>query len=52
VKNFDRTDAAPPPAALRLTARQPLVRDVYDVLVDMFMNHTFAPGHRLADRGL
>src|SRR5918999_1821783 len=35
------------PAAQRLTARQPLVRDVYDVLVDMFMNHTFAPGERL-----
>lgn len=48
MKNFDRMDAAAStPAALRLTARQPLVRDVYDVLVDMFMNHTFAPGERL-----
>jgi DNA-binding GntR family transcriptional regulator len=48
VKNLDRMDAvSSTPAALRLTARQPLVRDVYDVLVDMFMNHTFAPGERL-----
>jgi DNA-binding GntR family transcriptional regulator len=48
VKNLDRLDAvSSTPAALRLTARQPLVRDVYDVLVDMFMNHTFAPGERL-----
>jgi DNA-binding GntR family transcriptional regulator len=35
------------PAVVRLTARQPLVHDVYDVLVDMFMNHSFAPGERL-----
>jgi DNA-binding GntR family transcriptional regulator len=48
VKNLDRMDvASSTPAALRLTARQPLVRDVYDVLVDMFMNHTLAPGERL-----
>jgi DNA-binding GntR family transcriptional regulator len=48
VKNVTRMDAvSSTPAALRLTARQPLVRDVYDVLVDMFMNHTFAPGERL-----
>jgi len=48
VKNLDRMDtASPTPAALRLTTRQPLVHDVYDVLVDMFMNHTFAPGQRL-----
>ncbi len=48
VNNLDRIAAVgSTPAALRLTARQPLVRDVYDVLVDMFMNHTFAPGERL-----
>jgi DNA-binding GntR family transcriptional regulator len=48
VNNLDRMDVvSTTPAALRLTARQPLVRDVYDVLVDMFMNHTFAPGERL-----
>ena len=48
MKNLDPLDAVgSTPAAMRLTARQPLVRDVYDVLVDMFMNHTFAPGERL-----
>lgn len=45
MKNLDAVSSTP--AALRLTARQPLVRDVYDVLVDMFMNHSFAPGERL-----
>ncbi|MGI5127152.1 GntR family transcriptional regulator [Pseudonocardia sp. CA-107938] len=39
--------ASPAPAALRLTARQPLVLDVYDALVDMLMNHDFDPGERL-----
>jgi DNA-binding GntR family transcriptional regulator len=48
VNNLDRIPAvSSTPAAVRLTTRQPLVRDVYDVLVDMFMNHTFAPGERL-----
>ncbi len=48
MSKLDRMDAvSSTPAAQRLTARQPLVRDVYDVLVDMFMNHTFAPGERL-----
>jgi DNA-binding GntR family transcriptional regulator len=34
-------------AAQRLTARQPLVDDVHEVLVDMLMNHTLEPGSRL-----
>ena len=44
--------AGPSPAALRLTARQPLGVDVYDVLVDMLMNHSFEPGERLNIDGL
>jgi DNA-binding GntR family transcriptional regulator len=48
VKNFDRLAAASSiPAARRLSERQPLVDDVYQVLVDMIMNHTFDPGERL-----
>jgi DNA-binding GntR family transcriptional regulator len=31
----------------RLAVRQSLVADVYDVLVDMVMNHTVGPGERL-----
>jgi DNA-binding GntR family transcriptional regulator len=31
----------------RLEPRQPLVADVHDALVDMLMNHRFAPGSRL-----
>ena len=34
-------------AGRRLSERQPLVDDVHDVLVDMLMNHTFAPDERL-----
>jgi DNA-binding GntR family transcriptional regulator len=56
VKNLDRagteTDAAATPAVRRLNARQPLVDDVYDVLVDMLMNHAFGPGERLNIDGL
>jgi DNA-binding GntR family transcriptional regulator len=33
--------------AARLAARQPLVDDVHDVLVDMLMNQTLPPGARL-----
>src|SRR3954453_12881911 len=48
VKNFDRLAAASStPAVRRLTERQPLVDEVYQVLVDMIMNHTFDPGERL-----
>jgi DNA-binding GntR family transcriptional regulator len=32
------------PGARRLTARLPLVDEVYDVLVDMLMNHALEPG--------
>jgi DNA-binding GntR family transcriptional regulator len=34
-------------AGRRLTERPPLADDVHDVLVDMLMNHTLAPGSRL-----
>lgn len=34
-------------AGRRLSERQPLTDDVHDVLVDMLMNHTLAPGSRL-----
>jgi len=34
-------------AGRRLTERQPLTDDVYDVLVDMLMNHSLGPGVRL-----
>ena len=34
-------------AGRRLTERPPLADDVHDVLVDMLMNHTLAPGTRL-----
>jgi DNA-binding GntR family transcriptional regulator len=48
VKNLDRLEAvSSTPAVRRLTARQPLVDDVHEVLVDMLMNHTFDPGERL-----
>lgn len=48
MKHLDRMVAASSsPAVLRLTARQPLGVDVYDVLVDMVMNHGFEPGERL-----
>ena len=40
------------PSGQRLTRRQPLVDDVHDVLVDMLMNHTFAPGARLNIDGM
>jgi DNA-binding GntR family transcriptional regulator len=44
--NFDLSDALRGSAS-RLAARQPLVDDVHDVLVDMLMNHTLPPGARL-----
>jgi DNA-binding GntR family transcriptional regulator len=31
----------------RLAHRQPLTSDVYDVVMDMLMNHTLGPGSRL-----
>ena len=34
-------------AGRRLATRQPLADDVYDVLIDMLMNHSLAPGARL-----
>ena len=34
-------------AGRRLTERPPLTDDVHEVLVDMLMNHTLAPGSRL-----
>ena len=34
-------------AGRRLTERPPLADDVHDVVVDMFMYHTLAPGSRL-----
>lgn len=34
-------------AGRRLTERPPLADDVHDVVVDMLMNHTLAPGSRL-----
>jgi DNA-binding GntR family transcriptional regulator len=53
VKNFDRmSPAGPTPAVPRLSARQPLVDEVYDVLADMLMNHLFEPGERLNIDGL
>ena len=45
--NIDLSDALGGSASRRLAARQPLVDDVYDVLVDMLMNHTLPPGARL-----
>jgi DNA-binding GntR family transcriptional regulator len=36
----------------RVPVRQPLVDDVYDVLVDMLMNHSVGPGERLNIDGL
>jgi DNA-binding GntR family transcriptional regulator len=44
---FDLSDALGGSASRRLAARQPLVDDVHDVLVDMLMNHTLPPGARL-----
>jgi len=45
--DFDLSDALGGSASRRLAARQPLVDDVHDVLVDMLMNHTLPPGARL-----
>lgn len=45
--NLDLSDALGGSASRRLAARQPLVDDVHDVLVDMLMNHTLSPGTRL-----
>ena len=45
--NIDLSDALGGSASRRLAARQPLVDDVHDVLVDMLMNHTLSPGTRL-----
>jgi DNA-binding GntR family transcriptional regulator len=46
MKDLDLSDALDGGAS-RLAARQPLVDDVHDVLVDMLMNHTLPPGGRL-----
>jgi DNA-binding GntR family transcriptional regulator len=43
IEGVVRTSAA----GRRLTERQPLADDVHDVLVDMLMNHTLAPGSPL-----
>jgi DNA-binding GntR family transcriptional regulator len=45
--DFDLSDVLGGSASRRLAARQPLVDDVHDVLVDMLMNHTLPPGARL-----
>jgi DNA-binding GntR family transcriptional regulator len=45
--DIDLSNALGGSASRRLAARQPLVDDVYDVLVDMLMNHTLSPGARL-----
>lgn len=39
-------------AGQRLAQRQPLTSDVYDVVIDMLMNHTLAPGSPLNIDGL
>jgi DNA-binding GntR family transcriptional regulator len=39
-------------AGQRLARRQPLTSDVYDVVIDMLMNHSLAPGSRLNIDGL
>jgi DNA-binding GntR family transcriptional regulator len=39
-------------AGRRLANRQPLTSDVYEVVIDMLMNHSLAPGSRLNIDGL
>lgn len=39
-------------AGRRLAQRQPLTSDVYEVVIDMLMNHSLAPGARLNIDGL
>jgi DNA-binding GntR family transcriptional regulator len=39
-------------AGQRLARRQPLTSDVYEVVIDMLMNHSLAPGSRLNIDGL
>jgi DNA-binding GntR family transcriptional regulator len=47
MESIDLSDALGGSASRRLAARQPLVDDVHDVLVDMLMNHALSPGARL-----
>src|SRR3954453_21077972 len=47
VEQFDIESVRASAAGRRLSERQPLTDDVHDVLVDMLMNHTLAPGSRL-----
>jgi DNA-binding GntR family transcriptional regulator len=47
VEPIDIDEARVAAAARRLTERPPLADDIHDVLVDMLMNHTLAPGSPL-----
>jgi DNA-binding GntR family transcriptional regulator len=47
VEAIDNDGVRASAAGRRLSERQPLTDDVHDVLVDMLMNHTLAPGSRL-----
>ena len=44
---MDLTDPTAGPALARIAKRQPLKKDVHDVLVDMIMNHAVGPGTRI-----